>query len=296
MKLACRSAALSANAFLSDLHAFVMPKLVYRSQKTFFQAENCFCVVRWQLMSLKLDFWTYKSMCLVYKLQVIAKNWFKIFVRFAPFSCKKWKSLLRNAECQMKFPLPTPKCGKVISKIQENSFIKYKIVFIQWSVPNEISRKRFHEAKSISMPGGGHGAMKVIFEKNPKIRQKVEKCKINFELCRNHFQRALKSFSVVTENDFQAPKITFDDPKTFLGPKNVFHFLFQRGGYFPDVRRECGDSNAQPSTPKVGTLSIELRQTKFKQKLIFSVSILFAQSMTVRLFAARSMAFCTNKT
>ena len=134
----------------------------------------------------------------------------------------------------MKFPLSTPKCGKVIFKIQENSFIKYKIVFIQWSVPNEISRKRFHEAKSISMPGGGHGAMKVIFEKNPKIRQKVEKCKINFELCQNDFQRALKSFSVVTENDFQVPKITFDDPKTFLGPKNVFHFLFQRGGYFPD--------------------------------------------------------------
>ena len=140
----------------------------------------------------------------------------------------------------MKFPLSTPKCEKVISKIQESSFIKYKIDFIQWSVPNEISRKRFHEAKSISMPGCGHDAMKVIFEINPKIRQKVEKCKINFELCQNDFQRALKSFSVVTENDFQVPKITFDDPKTFLGPKNVFHFLFQRGGYFPDVASKTG--------------------------------------------------------
>ena len=76
--------------------------------------------------------------------------------------------------------------------------------------------------------------MKVISEKISKMRQKVEKCKINFELCRNHFQRALKSFSVVTENGFQVPKLTFDDSKTFVGPKNVFVFLFQRGGYFPD--------------------------------------------------------------
>jgi len=44
MKLACRSAALSANAFLSDLHAFVMPKIVYRSpKKTFLEAKNFFC-------------------------------------------------------------------------------------------------------------------------------------------------------------------------------------------------------------------------------------------------------------
>ena len=68
-----------------------------------------------------------------------------------------------------------------------------KIVFIQWPVPNEISRKRIHEAKSISVPGGGHSAMKVISEKISKMRQKVEKCKINFELCQNDFQRALKS-------------------------------------------------------------------------------------------------------
>ena len=57
------------------------------------------------------------------------------------------------------------------------------------------------------------------------------------------------------------------------------------------VRRECGDSNAQPSTPKVATLSIELRQTKLKQRLNFSVPILFVQSMTVR-----SMAFCKKET
>ena len=82
------------------------------------------------------------------------------------------------------------------------------------------------------MPGGGHSVMKVISEKISKMRQKVEKCKINFELCQNDFQRALKSFSVVTENGFQVPKITFDDSKTFVGPKNVFVFCFREGGTF----------------------------------------------------------------
>jgi hypothetical protein len=44
MKLACRSAALSANAFLSDLHAFVMPKIVYRSHtKNVFRSQTLFC-------------------------------------------------------------------------------------------------------------------------------------------------------------------------------------------------------------------------------------------------------------
>ena len=65
--------------------------------------------------------------------------------------------------------------------------------------------------------------------------QKVEKYKINFEFCQNDFQMALKTFFVVNENVFRAPKSTFDDSKTFVGPKNVFVFLFQRGGYFPDA-------------------------------------------------------------
>ena len=81
-------------------------------------------------------------------------------------------------------------------KKTRKQFHQVKIVFIQWPVPNEISRKRFHEAKSISVPGGGHSAMKVISEKISKMRQKVEKCTQKNELCQNDFQRALKSFSV----------------------------------------------------------------------------------------------------